>query len=308
MIELYTKDPIDFELSVAAYMDLAVIVKTTYEMEGERLEDLVLFSRIEKLRALGWSLAGAHSGILIHTEAALRRPLNNPEIGLRFSKDFGSHGWFGGTVNAIEEHEGSKVFKVVYDDTDEEELDLDELRELLDAYGKKLYGGIVERITPAFDYLESRLTGTCQKQYDCSHSYKICELLRVFDPSFVSEQGETINGEWVRRLECVKPFAPLVDSLVRDLHLYVSTTRGFTCNRSSVGDFTDSVLLWWRNHYTEVGSWADAARIAFAFTPNSASAERAFSLLKNLFGDRHDSANADMTQASMMLRYNKREL
>ena len=55
-------------------------------------------------------------------------------------------------MTAIEEHEGSKVFKVVYDDADEEELDLEELRELLYAYGNKLYGGIVERITPTFDY------------------------------------------------------------------------------------------------------------------------------------------------------------
>ena len=91
MIEVYSQDPINFELSVAAYMDLADIVKTTYEMEGERLEILVIFGRIEKIRALGRSLAGAHSGILVHTEAALRRPLDNPEIGLRFSKDFGSH-------------------------------------------------------------------------------------------------------------------------------------------------------------------------------------------------------------------------
>jgi len=143
---------------------------------------------------------------------------------------------------------------------------------------------------------------------DCSHSYEICELLQVFDPSFVSEQGESINSEWVRRLRCVKPLAPLVNALVRDLHLYVPTTRGFTCNRSSVSDFTDSVLLWWRSHHSEVGAWAEAARIAFAFTPNSASAERTLSLLKNLFGDRHDSANADMIQASMMMRYNKREL
>jgi len=245
MIEVYSRDTINLELNVAAYMDLADIVKTTYEMEGERLEILVIFSRIENIRrALGRSLAGAHSGILVHTEAALRRPLDNREIGLRFSKDFGSHGWFGGTVTDIEEHEGSMVFKVVYDDADEEELDLEELRELLDAYGNKLNGGIVERIAAAFDYLESRLTGTCQKQYDCSHSYEICELLKVFDPSFVSEQGESINSEWVRRLRRVKPLAPLVNALVRDLHLYVPTTRGFTCNRSSVSDFTDYVLLW----------------------------------------------------------------
>jgi hypothetical protein len=50
----------------------------------------------------------------------------------------------------------------------------------------------------------------------------------------------------------------------------------------------------------EVGAWSDPALIAFAMAPNSAGAERAFSLLKILFGNHQGTALAD----SMMLRYN----
>lgn len=32
---------------------------------------------------------------------------------------------------------------------------------------------IVAGITPAFDYLESRILGTCDAQYSCSHMYQV---------------------------------------------------------------------------------------------------------------------------------------
>ena len=52
------------------------------------------------------------------------------------------------------------------------------------------------------------------------------------------------------------------------------------------------------------------ARGAFAgaVSPNSASCERVFALLKNLFGDESMSALADYLQAGLMLNYNKRQV
>ena len=49
-------------------------------------------------------------------------------------------------------------------------------------------------------------------------------------------------------------------------------------------------------------------QIVGSFTPNSAAAERVFSLLKLMFGDAQMSALADMIQASLMLKYNKRKV
>ena len=67
------------------------------------------------------------------------------------------------------------------------------------------------------------------------------------------------------------------------------------------------MLLWWRNHSAELPAWSKAARIIFALTPNSASCERAFSLLKNMFSDEHRRSVASclggMLQGSLMLRY-----
>ena len=53
---------------------------------------------------------------------------------------------------------------------------------------------------------------------------------------------------------------------------------------------------------------SDVTRIVFSFTPNSAGAERVFSLLKLFFGPVRDSSLADVIQASLMLRYNERKV
>ena len=55
-------------------------------------------------------------------------------------------------------------------------------------------------------------------------------------------------------------------------------------------------------------AWALAARVVFAISPNSASCERVFALLKNLFGDMQMRALADYVEAALMLNYNDRNV
>ena len=76
--------------------------------------------------------------------------------------------------------------------------------------------------------------------------------------------------------------------------------------RADVQQFTDQVLVFWRAHRRDLLAFAEAARIVFALSPNSASCERVFSLLAVMFGDNQKSALADLLQGSLMLRYNKR--
>ena len=54
---------------------------------------------------------------------------------------------------------------------------------------------------------------------------------------------------------------------------------------------------------TEFPAWALAARIVFASSPNSASCERVFALLRNLFGELQMKSLADYVQAALMLNY-----
>ena len=76
----------------------------------------------------------------------------------------------------------------------------------------------------------------------------------------------------------------------------------------SVADYTHAVLGWWRTNGKAFPAWALAARVVFAISPSSASCERVFALLKNLFGDEQMSALADYLQAALMLNYNQRNV
>jgi len=298
---IYTRDPLWLELSIAAHMDLEILVSTTYEMEGERLGILRLFSRFEAIRQLGRSLRDdeTNRGVLRNADALIRRNAKTPKEGLVFTKQFPEHGSFTGRIVSIEVVDDEKVFKVVYDDDDdEEELGEGEIMSLLNVYGDGLHQRVIDAILPAFDYLENRLTGQCQEQFDCTHSYAICRVLRLFDPSYVSEHEATIDSASVRELALVVPLAMergggLLTDLERDLPLLLAAAQGFTADHGSVDDFTESVLGWYKNHSGEVGAWAEASLIVFSFTPSSAAAERVFSLLKELFGSNQDMALAD---------------
>ena len=97
----------------------------------------------------------------------------------------------------------------------------------------------------AFAYLEARLTGTCQNVYSCVHSNEICELLQLFDPSFIEEND--ITAAHVARLEVIVPFGArpvLMVELQRDLHLYVAASAGFTIDHGDVDDFSAGILTW----------------------------------------------------------------
>jgi hypothetical protein len=141
--------------------------------------------------------------------------------------------------------------------------------------------------------------------FNCEQPYLICELIQLFDPPYVAES--TITTELVARLAEMKPFEErpdLMAALQRDLPAYVSAASGFSIDHGDVDDFTERILDWWNSQASEIGAWGDAALIAFAIAPNSAGAERVFSLLKILLGNNQNTALADYTGGSMMLRYN----
>ena len=71
----------------------------------------------------------------------------------------------------------------------------------------------------------------------------------------------------------------MVPALVAQLSDYKAAVRGFVVDHKDTEVFTTKVLLWWANHAPKLTAWAAAARIVFSFTPNSAAAERVFSLL-----------------------------
>ena len=101
----------------------------------------------------------------------------------------------------------------------------------------------------------------------------------------------------------------LLPHLKRELPLYLAAAgRAPVLDKTDPEAYTRALLKWWRTNGTSFPSWALAARIAFAFSPNSASCERVFALLQNMFGDEQLSALSDQIQAALMLAYNQRRV
>ena len=70
-------------------------------------------------------------------------------------------------------------------------------------------------------------------------------------------------------------------------------------------EFTAAVLAFWRGA-TQLKAWRVAARIVFSITPNSAGAERVFSLFKLMYGPNQMDLLSDAIEAGLMLRHNER--
>ena len=100
-------------------------------------------------------------------------------------------------------------------------------------------------------------------------------------------------------------------ALLRELPAYLVATAGVVIDHTESKEdhsFTNQILHWWAVNGATFPAWAEAAQIVFAFTPNSAAAERVFSMLKWMFGDLQMEALADIIQTALMLRMNGRQV
>eukprot|EP00326_Haptolina_ericina_P035021 CAMPEP_0181246642 /NCGR_PEP_ID=MMETSP1096-20121128/44115_1 /TAXON_ID=156174 ORGANISM="Chrysochromulina ericina, Strain CCMP281" /NCGR_SAMPLE_ID=MMETSP1096 /ASSEMBLY_ACC=CAM_ASM_000453 /LENGTH=829 /DNA_ID=CAMNT_0023343497 /DNA_START=868 /DNA_END=3357 /DNA_ORIENTATION=+ len=298
------------QLELAAMLDVRVLVRTTYALEGDRLEVLLVYRRIEELRALGRALAANQDGVLPNVDAVLRATAKL-ENGLVISKPFPGHGSFQAKVISSEQCESTlyagkvrTAYRVRFpSDGMEEDLEEEEIRSLIVTLDMPERKRMAEALAKGFEYLETRITGTCDEIYDCSAMYNLCRLVQVFDPAFAATHAND--------LVTIKPLGALADitKMKAQLPAYLTRAAGFTADISDVEGFSSSVLEWWRRNTTaDISAWADAAQIVFAISPNSASCERVFALLKHMFGDGQMASLADYMQAALMLAYNDRKI
>ena len=161
-------------------------------------------------------------------------------------------------------------------------------------------------LVPGFDYLEARITGTCDTQYNCQEMYELCRVARAFDPNFSAAH---VDAAFTDSMSVITPLWALgmLDDLKQQLPQYlVAAAAAPAFDKSSVEDYCEAILQWWRTNGKSFPAWALAARITLAISPNSASCERVFALLKNLFGEEQFSAIKDYMQAALKLNYNQR--
>jgi hypothetical protein len=89
--DIYDNHLDELRLELAAMLDIRILVKVTYELEGDRLEILVTYDRIEGLRALGRSIHAERDGCLPNVDATLRKLLTLKK-NVVVEKYFAGHG------------------------------------------------------------------------------------------------------------------------------------------------------------------------------------------------------------------------
>lgn len=314
------------EIELAALLDMRELVKTTYELEGDRLEVLLLYDRIEKLRAIGKAIKQYDDGVLPNVDAVLRKRLELKKD-VKIMKHFNGHGICEGKLLKMEKIDSTlypgqerNAWLVKYEDGVTEHFEEEELR--FGRPGPPVPGSdgkpylvvkdmgerkqVCDSLWGGFQYLENRVNGDCQANYSCVNMYKLCCAARMFDPYYAKVHA---TPEMVDRMNAITPLSEhgIIPSLKQELPLYLAAAATSpSLSTDDVDTYTEGILEWWRVNGGGFKSWKKAAQITFALSPNSASCERVFSLLSHMFGDDQRSALADYLRAALMLKYNKR--
>lgn len=169
-----TASKLKFQL--AAMLDIRHLVRTTYELEGDRLEIMLVFNRVEELRAFGRSLiCDQGATVLPNLDAALRSSIKL-EVGAKVSKFFDGFGFCEGKVVACGTFDSTlypgqerRGYTIKYNsDGSQEDLEEEEVRPLLIVKDIPNRVEVVAGLIPAFEYLERRLMDDCDEPYKCS--------------------------------------------------------------------------------------------------------------------------------------------
>ena len=271
------------------------------------------------------SLRTRADGVLPNVDAILRR-LMELKPGVKIEKYFDGHGVCVGTLKKKEKVDSTlypgaerEAWLVSYADNTEEHFEEEELRSgkdgpaptgrdgkpVLIVRGLQKHTDMYDAFVPGFDYLESRITGTCDAKYSCVEMYEVARVVRAFNPNFAANQ---LNPAFVDCMAAITPLQSydMITNLKQELPLYLVASQGApTIDTSDVESFTIAILDWWRINGKSFPTWALAAQIVFGLSPNSAACERVFSLVKHLFGEQQMSALADYIRAALMLKYNQ---
>ena len=227
------------------------------------------------------------------------------EVGLPINEYYAApdNDWYTGKVIRVAPNKWTVQYDV--DKTVSEITDINHLRKYIHVTKLPQWQECVDKVKAGFKYLEQRLTDDCPAPYHCKEQHEALGLLRAFEPSFACAN---VDAAYARKLAALKPYAHLqcADALVQELPIYLAAARSFSCPcRESIPEFTSKMLSWWKANAPQLPNWSRAARIAFALSPNSASCERVFSLLKCMFGDVQMNSLSDQLQAALLLRVNR---
>ena len=300
MREILDSSLLTLQNELALSLDLERVINVVHRMEGDGLVVVLAYDEVNALLIFGDTLGD--TPLSLRNLARVLRDTIKLQKGTRIYEYFEGLGWFEGTISVI----ANDVYTVRYSDGKTIGCSKAEIHQWLDVRHLAEWKRLVAEAKKAFAYFRGRLDGSCNNvNYDCSEMWEVLRLLKAFDPSYASANlSLDMTGDLIK----IKPLRKMGAQLQQEFENYKAAAQGFVVDHKDIKAFTTGVLGWWANHGSKIPTWAEAARIVFSFTPNSAAAERVFSLLKLFFGDTQMSLLADVIQTSLMIRYNKRSL
>jgi hypothetical protein len=93
--------------------------------------------------------------------------------------------------------------------------------------------------------------------------------------------------------------------LINEFASYKFICEGLQYAKSDAQIHGNEIEKFWSHHEIPLPHWTRFAHILFLMQPTSACVERAFSLLKYIYGNQQQSALMDLVELQLMLRYNR---
>lgn len=295
------------QLELACTLDAKPTIATCYSLEGDGLCILLARRKLDELISWGTSI-GDRAESMPNVAALLRaRAELKPGVKIyEYFTDINPPKWFAGEVVQPRQ---PNLITVKYADNSKIDQEEREVRQWVDVRELPEWKRLAAAVKSGIQYLRNRMDGNLpagQRNYDCSKMFEVLEAVQIFDPSWAANN---MTAASIDALAVVPSLEQLLPGLHLEQHAFLSAAKSVTIDHTENKDdhtFTHQVLKFYRERGKDFPTWAEAATIVFAFTPNSAAAERVFSLVTCMFGDNQSEVLGDYLQAAVMLRYNKR--
>jgi len=96
-----------------------------------------------------------------------------------------------------------------------------------------------------------------------------------------------------------------VDNLIKQMPDYQMSAMLFQ-PQAKWEPKVDCIVQYWQSYKAALNHWYEFARKCFLLQPSSASVERAFSMLKSIYGKQKSAKLEETVEIELMLRYNNR--
>jgi hypothetical protein len=203
---VYTTKTAALQLELAAAMDMEILCTTTYKLEGDGLEILLVYDMLETIRTKGRTLGNDASDL--PNLAAVMRTKKKLEIHVPIIDTFDDGNTYTGKISKMPANNRGK-YQVTFSDGSTLNYDTErEVREAINVRSLTQWQPLVNKLKGGFTYLENRLTDNCDAPYHMKAQHEATELFKIFDPSFAAGN---LTPAFVDRLRTIAPLEEHID-------------------------------------------------------------------------------------------------